>query len=384
MLDRLLTKFRSFDWGIVLAAMVLFCFGLAAIYSVELSHEAARFASLEKQLVSFAIAATVATGVALSNYVQLRNYARVLYLVGIVLLVAVLLIGTEVRGTKGWFDLGPLSFQPVEFMKVALVVTFARYFGEHARRRFGWKEIVTSGLLTLLPVGLVMLQPDLGSASILIGIWGFVLLFAGVRWVHFAVIGGAGACAALIFWLFLISEYQVNRIMVFLNPALDPLGTGYNIAQAKIAIGAGRLFGSGLGFGSQSQLKFLPESQTDFIFAVIAEELGFIGVALVLGAISLLVWRLLRLVRLSRDGFTGFLAVGILGALFVQMFINIGVNLAILPATGVALPLVSYGGSSLLITMIFLGIAQSVASRVRPADALKDPWYTIDNNAKIM
>lgn len=160
--------------------------------------------------------------------------------------------------------------------------------------------------------------------------------------------------------------------MVFIDPELDPLGSGYNILQATIAIGSGRLFGRGLGFGSQSQLKFLPESQTDFIFAVIAEELGFIGALVLFLAFGLLFWRILVLISRAKDHFTAFLAAGLFGALFVQVTVNIGVNLAILPATGVALPFVSYGGSSVLISLLMVGILQSIAVHERPADRVSD------------
>lgn len=384
MFGRLTAFLRSLDWGVLLAVLFLFCFGLAAIYSVELSNDTRSFPSVQKQLIAFLIGLGVATAIARWNYLQLRNYARALYLGSLGLLVLVLLFGVALNSSRSWFLIGPMSFQPVELMKVSLVVVLARYFGEHARKRFGWKEIMTSGIMTMIPVGLVMLQPDLGSASILVGIWLFMLVFAGIRWIHIAVIGGIGGFFATIFGLFFIKPYQVERINTFLNPGLDPLGEGYNIIQAKIAIGAGQFFGRGLGFGSQSQLKFLPESQTDFVFAVIAEELGFIGVMMLLGAVGILSWRLFRLVKLSRDGFTSFLVAGAMSALFIQIFLNIAVNLAIVPATGVTLPFVSAGGSSLLISLVFIGIIQSVATRVRPGDTLTNPWYTIDNNAKIV
>jgi rod shape determining protein RodA len=283
-----------------------------------------------------------------------------LYLAGLALLVAVIFFGTEVNGTKGWFVFGPISFQPVEFMKLALAVELARYFGEHAHRRFGWRDIFGSGLVVAVPVVLTMLQPDLGSASLLVGMWGAVLFFAGLRKSQALILGLIGVALAVSAWFFVFDDYQKERVYVFLDPARDASFRGYNITQAKIAIGSGQLFGRGLGFGSQSQLKFLPSSQTDFVFAVIAEELGFVGVSILLLAFAVLSWRILRIAKLSRDNFTSFLAIGIFGGLSVQMVVNIGVDLALLPATGVALPLVSYGGSSLIITLTMLGIVESI------------------------
>ncbi|MBU1126448.1 MAG: rod shape-determining protein RodA [Patescibacteria group bacterium] len=363
-----LRQIQRFDWLLMLGVFILFAFGLAAIYSVELSRESSDFILVKKQLVAFLIGIVFLVAISYSNYLQLRNYARIIYVIGVLLLVAVLIFGTELRGTTGWFIVAGISFQPVEFMKIALVIELARYFGEHARRRFGWREIISSGMLVAVPFCLTALQPDLGSAMLLLGMWVVVMFFAGLRASHASVIAVTSAVIAVIGWFFVLKDYQKERIHVFLNPALDPLVSGYNIAQAKIAIGSGQLFGRGLGFGSQSQLKFLPESETDFVFAVIAEELGFFGVAVVLAAFALIFWRFLYIARNARDNFTSFLIIAIFGALFVQMAVNIGVNLAILPTTGIALPFMSYGGSSLLSSFVLIGIAQSIAVRMRPGE----------------
>ncbi len=367
-LSRWLRQLQRFDWLLMLGVFVLFVFGLAAIYSVELSRESADFILVKKQLVAFVIGFILMIIFAYSNYLQLRNYGRIIYVIGVLLLVAVLIFGTELRGTTGWFIVAGVSFQPVEFMKIALIIELARYFGEHARRRFGWREIGASGLLVAVPFILTAIQPDLGSATLLLGIWLVMMFFAGLRLSHASVISLSGIAVAVLGWFFVLKDYQKERIYVFLNPSLDPLVSGYNITQAKIAIGSGQLFGRGLGFGSQSQLKFLPESETDFVFAVIAEELGFFGVAVVLAAFALVFWRLLFIARYARDNFTSFLMVAIFGSLFVQMTVNIGVNLAILPATGIALPFMSYGGSSLLSSMVLVGIVQSIAVRMRPGE----------------
>ncbi len=358
-----LNVFRRFDWIFFVSTTVLFLLGLAAIYSVELSREAAEFALIRKQLIACGLGLILYFVLASTNVISLRNYARGMYLFGVLLLVLVLLFGREISGTKGWFVIFGFSFQPVEFMKFALAVQLARYFGEHARRRFGWKEIFGSGLLMAIPFGLVMMQPDLGSALLLFGLWVMLMIFAGIKIHHVSVLAGIGGAFSILSWFFLLQPFQKNRINVFLNPELDPLGVGYNINQAKIAIGSGKLFGRGLGFGSQSQLKFLPESQTDFIFAVIAEELGFLGIMILLSAWAIVFWRIVHSAYSARDNFSAFLAAGIFSLFFVQMTVNIGVNMAILPATGIALPFVSYGGSSLLISCMMAGVAQSMMMR---------------------
>lgn len=359
---------QRFDWLLILGVLVLFVFGISAIYSVELSREGAEFALVKKQSIAFVLGAVVMVALARFNYRMLRNWGRALYLIGIVLLVLVLIFGTTINGTTGWFVIFGVSFQPVEFMKIALVVQLSRYFGEHARRKFGWKEVAGSGFLVFVPVLLTMLQPDLGSAAILVGLWGVMLFFAGLRFAHAAVLFGSGLLAGILGWFFVLADYQKQRLEVFLNPELDALGTGYNVTQAKIAIGSGGWFGRGLGFGSQSQLQFLPEAQTDFIFSVIAEELGFIGVCILFLAVLLVLWRILRSARFARDHFSKFLILGIFGLFLVQFAVNIGVNLSLLPATGIALPFVSAGGTSLLISLGIIGILQSIAVRRRPGD----------------
>ncbi len=367
---RFFRELQRFDWLLLLATFVLFAFGMAAIYSVELSRETLEFSLTKKHAIIFVMATVIMVVLANLNYLFLKSWGRALYLIGVALMVLVLFFGTELNGTTGWFILAGISFQPVEFMKVALAVQLARYFGEHARRRFSWKEILGSGLLVVVPTVLAILQPDLGSAVLLLGMWVVVMFFAGLRAHHAAILAAAAAVVSWIGWAFVLADYQRERLQVFIDPSLDPLGSGYNITQAKIAIGSGQLFGRGLGFGSQSQLQFLPESQTDFIFAVIAEELGFIGVIVVLAAIGLLLWRMLTSARQARDNFTSFLAIGIFGIFVVQAVVNIGVNLALLPTTGVALPLVSAGGTSLLISMIMVGIIESIVVHLRPGDKI--------------
>lgn len=377
MLSDMLRIVRRLDGILLISAFVLFAFGLAAIFSVELSR-GAEYAFLRKQLIALVIGIGALWVVAATNYHMLRNYARILYLLGVISLISVLVFGRTLNGSTGWFVIGGFAFQPVEFMKVALGVAFARYFGERASRRFSWRDLLTSGAYTAIPIGLLMLQPDLGGAAILAGMWAVFVLFAGIRASQVGVLAGLAVLSGVIGWTFVFADYQKDRVMTFLNPALDPLKTGYNVAQAKIAIGSGGLWGRGLGEGSQSQLRFLPESQTDFVFAVIAEELGFVGVVVVLGALAVLLLRMLRIAQVSRDTFGAYLCVAAFAIIFVEAVVHIGANLSLIPATGVALPYVSYGGSSLLLSLAILGLVQSVAVRLAPGDRLlaSDAVYT--------
>jgi rod shape determining protein RodA len=355
--------FKKFDWWLAVAVCVLVCLGLTAIYSVALSQESADFLFVKKQGIALFLGVILFSAMTWSNYRQLRSFSLVLYIFGLLLLVGVLIFGNTIRGTTGWYSLFGFSFQPVELMKIIMVVVLGKYFADRARRQIGIKEILVSAILIALPVGLVLLQPDLGSALVLLSIWVVLLIFAGAKKRHLFTLLIGGAVVFVLAWSFMFADYQKARISTFLNPTADPLGQGYNVSQAVIAVGSGEWFGRGLGFGSQSQLKFLPESQTDFIFAVIAEELGFFGVLVVLGAFSILFIRIFRLIKYSGDDFTDALLVGIGTVIFFQFIVNIGMNLGLMPVTGIALPFLSYGGSSLLITMLMLGVVESVALR---------------------
>jgi len=356
-------KLRSMDWVLFLSVLVLLFLGMAAIYSVDLSRDATDLTNVKKQCVALVIATVIALVVLYSNYQFLEHYRIWLYIFGIFLLIAVLFLGHTIRGARGWFEFGFVSFQPVEFMKAGTIVMLASYFSRRARRYFGWKEFLESFAIVLLPIVIVMFQPDFGSAAVLMGIWFIMALFAGMPMRTLLMFFLCGAVLFTIAWFGFFAPYQKDRITTFLNPTADPLGQGYNVAQAVIAIGAGGFFGRGLGFGTQSQLKFLPESQTDFIFAVIAEELGFFGVTLLLGAFAVIFARVSRLVRLSRDNFTSYLLLGITAVIFLHVLVNAGMNLGVVPVTGIGLPFVSYGGSSLIIFLFYIGVIESIAIR---------------------
>jgi rod shape determining protein RodA len=363
-MGRLRETFARADLLFLFSVITLVAFGLLAIYSIALSNPASYFSLVRKQLVATVIGSAAFVFAAVANYRLLRGYRWPLYALSILGLVAVLFFGVTVRGTTGWFAIGGFHFQPVEFAKLALAVVLAQELSDRAGRVVPLKTCLVTGLFTLVPVTLTLLQPDLGSALMLLGTWVAILLFAGLkrRYVFsFFALAGAAAAAA---WRFFLADFQRARLLTFFDPTNDPLGEGYNVRQAIIGIGSGGWFGRGLGFGSQSQLKFIPESQTDFIFAVVAEELGFVGVVLLLFAFFVLFQRLLYHARRAPDTFTSFLILAIGISLFLPFVVNIGMNLGLLPVTGVALPLVSYGGSALIVTLTMLGVVASAIARM--------------------
>ncbi len=363
-LSRIGSAFRGYDWMLTLVAFVLTAIGLAAIYSVDLSR-GETLAFFPTQSIALAIGLVLSLVAGSLHKTRYEASARIVYIGGLLLLIAVLFFGQTVRGTTGWFRVGPFSFQPAEFAKVALVLLLGWWVSKQGRRFDRWDFVVSSGLATGLLVGLILLQPDFGSAFILLVIWLMLLLLVGVKRRHIIVLICVAVAATVVSWFFLFEPYQKDRVFTFLHPERDPLGTGYNVTQSIVAIGAGRLFGRGLGFGSQSQLHFLPEAQTDFIFAVIGEELGFVGAAVLLLLYILLLWRLIRIARACQDEFSAYTVLGIALLLCTQVVINIGGTIGLLPVTGVPLPFVSYGGSSLIITWLLIGIAQSMLHATR-------------------
>lgn len=343
------------------ATLVLTLFGFSAIYSITLSDTGQGFLLVQKQAAALALGLLLAGLVVWSNYRWARSFALPIYLVSCLALLAVLFFGETIRGTTGWFPIFGFHFQPVELAKIGVIITLARYFADYRQSGLSWKNILLSGAIVALPTGLTLLQPDLGSALLLLGVWFFLLFFAGLKIRQAALIFLVATAVFVVAWFFLFADYQKSRFTSFLNPSNDPMGESYNARQAIIGVGSGNLFGRGLGFGSQSQLKFTPESQTDFIFAVLAEEFGFLGVLLLFGAYYLLLRRLFLRASRSRDDFTSFLLIGIASLFFISFLVNVGMNLGLLPVTGIALPFVSYGGSALIVSLVMVGLVESVA-----------------------
>lgn len=344
------------------AVFLLVATGLAAIYSVDLSRGGA-LVYFRKQLLAAGIGVVLLVGASLTHFTWFRSSAKAFYAAALLLLVGVMFFGTNIRGSRSWFTFGGFSFQPLEAAKVGVIFLLA-YIVYHFGRRFERPLFfVGTGLMTLLVVALVMLERDLGSSMVILTIWFGTMLLVGARRRHILMLVGSGMVVAVFGWFFLLHPYQKERVLNFLHPERDALGTGYNSTQALIAVGAGKITGRGLGFGSQSQLRFLPEAQTDFIFSVIAEELGFAGVTALLVLYSVMLWRLLLIVRASTDDFISVTVSGIAILFFSQLLVNVGANIGLLPITGVTLPFVSYGGSSLIINLFLVGVAEAMVGK---------------------
>ncbi len=283
-----------------------------------------------------------------------------LYFLCILSLLGLFFFAPEIRGVKSWYKIGPVSFNPIEFTKIVLIILLAKYFSMRHIEMYRLKHILLSGFYILLPVVLIFPQPDLGSIIILIILWIGVLIISGIKLRHFLILAFCGLLILALSWSFLLRNYQKERIMSFFAPQIEPLGMGWNQAQAKIAIGSGGIFGQGLGSGSQTRYGFLPEPHTDFIFAAIAEEAGLVGISIMLLLFVILIWRVMKIAITSQSNFPRLFASGLAIVLFSQIFIHIGMNLGILPVIGIPLPLVSYGGSGLIATCIGLGILQSI------------------------
>jgi rod shape determining protein RodA len=283
----------------------------------------------------------------------------ILYSISLASLVGLFFFAPEIRGVKSWYKIGPVSVDPIEFIKIILIILLAKYFSTRHIEMYKIKHILLSGFFVFLPAVLIFLQPDLGSVLILIALWIGILIISGISLRHFLILV---LCFLLIFilsWNFVLKDYQKQRIISLFYP-IDPLGVSWSQNQSKIAIGSGGILGQGIEKGSQTQYGFLPEPQTDFIFASLAEELGLIGISALFLFLSILIWRIIKIAINSQTNFSRFYASGIAVLLISQIFIHIGMNVGILPIIGIPLPLISYGGSSLIATFIGLGILQSI------------------------
>ncbi|TSC84001.1 MAG: Uncharacterized protein G01um101413_804 [Parcubacteria group bacterium Gr01-1014_13] len=350
---------RSFDWPLFTAVFLLILMGMAAIYSVDLSRGVNLF-YFKKQLLALSIGLVILFVAGMSQHTLWRYLAKWWYLFSLLLMVSVLIFGQTVRGTRGWFSFGGFSFQPVEMAKIGLILMIAYIISRFGRRFDRPLFFFGTAIVAFLLLILTMLQPDLGSAILLGIIWFGMVWSVGARRLYVILLVTGVALLAVTSWFFFLKDYQKDRLANFVNPGRDPLGSGYNVTQSIIAVGAGKLFGRGLGFGSQSQLRFLPEAQTDFIFSVIGEELGLAGVSAILVLFGIIFWRLILIIKKSDDDFVAATATGILILFFAQLFTNAGANLGLLPVTGVTLPFVSYGGSSLVINLLLVGILESM------------------------
>ena len=271
------------------------------------------------------------------------------------------------KGAQSWFDLGFASFQPSDVAKLALILVLAKYFSKrHVEIKYV-RHIVVSFIYAAIPVFLILLQPDLGSALVLMAIWFGMVFVSGISKKHLFAVGLSGVVVVLFAWFFVFEPYQKNRIMTFLNPLENVRTSGYNVYQSQIAIGSGQLSGKGVGLGTQSRLEFLPEHETDFIFAAFAEEWGFIGASLAVLLFAVLLLRILYNALLAQTNFETFFMLGVLFFFSVHIFVNVGMNVGLMPVTGIPLPFMSYGGSHTLIEWVALGIIMGMSTYNRSA-----------------
>ncbi len=364
-MGRIFELFQRIDWMLLTVALTLTSIGLVAIYGIGISQEPADLFLFQKQFVTALLGCAGIFILTLLDYRHLRAYSLVLYLLGAALLLAVLFLGVEVNGTQGWFRLGALSFQPIEVAKVTLAIYLAALYAKRGRGKLSWTTFLMGGVATGLYVLLALFQPDFGSGMVLILIWGGISAFAGLPKRAWYLIPILLLTTGALVWTVGLQDYQRNRIESFLDPTLDPRGSGYNAIQARIAIGSGGIFGKGIGEGSQARLRFLPAAATDFIFAVVGEEMGLVGVTFVFIMFFLLLSRFLKLGNDSEDDFAAYMLVGLGSMCLVHLIVNAGMNLGLLPITGIPMPFLSAAASNLLVVYACIGLAQSVAVRRR-------------------
>lgn len=353
---------RHIDWPLLVLTLALASYGALLIYSA--TQASVGFSELRLQLGWIVVGIVGLAATASFDYLKLKTYSGVFYGICVVLLVLVFIIGKVALGAQRWIPIGPFNLQPSEFAKIALIIMLAALLSKRKEGVASNRDIAVACGYSLVFILLVFIQPDLGTALVFGAITVGILYAAGINlWVLVGLGGATALGAAIAVKLNILHQYQVNRLLVFLNPQSDPTGAGYNITQAKIAIGSGQFFGRGLFLGSQTRLNFIPHGDTDFIFAVLGEQLGFIGILVLITLFGLLLWRIAKIALNSRDMFGTLICAGVIASLLFQAFTNIGMNIGIMPVTGIPLPLISYGGSSFLTTMISLGLVLSVAMR---------------------
>lgn len=358
---KIIAHLRKLDWVLVSSFLGLVSVGLLSIYSSSLGR--GDFSNFEKQVLFLGVGLGCIIALSFFDYRFLRNNPYLilfLYGVGLAALAGLFFFAPEIRGTKGWYRIFGVSLDPVEYVKLVMVILIAKYFALRHVEGYRIRHVVLTGIYFFIPMALIALQPNLGPAFILGFLWIVLLGVAGIRFRYLLSLLLVGAVVLAVGWSAILLDYQKNRIISFLEPDLDPLGIGWSQLQAKIAIGNGGIFGQGFGQGTQARYGFLSEPHTDFIFAAIAEEFGLLGVFLLFALLAVLIWRIIKTGLAAQDNFSRLYAAGLATLFVAQTFINIGMNLGLLPIIGLSLPFVSYGGSSLIFGSLGLGILLSI------------------------
>ncbi len=363
--------FRGVDWALAFSAVALALLGLSAMKSFGIGDGATATAVndyyFNRQIVWIICGILVFIFALLVDWEFLKSNSIILLFFYLLMLVflGVLLLGggSIVKGAESWYKVYSVALQPVEFMKILLVLVLAKYFSRRHVEIARFFHIFVSGIYVAVPVILVMLQPDFGSAVVMSALWFGMALVGGIKLRHILYLLGIAVIAGIIFWNFVFLPFQKSRILAFLEPARDVRGAGYHALQSTIAVGSGEILGKGIGFGTQSRLSFLPEKESDFIFAAFAEEWGLIGVLIIFLFFGVVMWRILRAGIYGESNFEKLYAAG-LAILFVsQAAIHVGMNIGLLPITGLGMPFMSYGGSSLVSSFLAVGILESLNNR---------------------
>ena len=370
---KIIRKYAGIDWILFLATIPLLAAGLISMRSF--GNESNYY--FTRQLFWIGISVFVFFVFSLIDWRFLRKSELLAgFFVLISFFLAILLVlGKTVKGAASWFDLGLFSIEPVDPLKIVVILILAKYFSRRHIEIANIRHIILPSLYVFIPTLLVFLQPDFGSSIIIFLIWLGMMLVSGINKKHLLVIFLIAVATLASAWLFAFKPYQKARILTFIDPARDARGAGYNALQSMIAVGSGQFFGKGIGFGSQSRLEFLPEHQTDFVFAAFAEEWGFVGALFIFLFYGIIIWRIFRIAALGRSNFESLYGIGVAVFLTAHFFVNIGMNIGIMPITGTTLPFLSYGGTHMLTVYTALGILMGMrrySRHTHPDDAEKE------------
>ncbi|MGC9605456.1 MAG: rod shape-determining protein RodA [Minisyncoccia bacterium] len=363
----------NIDWWLVGAIVPILAAGLATMYSFTGDNS---FAVHQLVWISLSLAAFFAMSRVDVRFLRTTTASVALFAVSALLLGSLFVLGRVSHGAESWLSFGAFSFQPSDLAKISLIVVLAKYFSRRHIEIANIRHILVSGAYALALFILVILHPDLGSAVTIALVWLGMVMVSGISKKHLFALLGVGLLAAALLWNFGFKSYQKDRILNFIEPLSNVHSTGYNAYQSTIAVGSGGLFGKGLGYGTQSRLKFLPEYQTDFIFAAFAEEWGLVGIFILLGLYGVVIWRVIRAAQRGATNFEILYGAGVAVYLIVHIGINVGMNLHLLPVTGTPLPFMSYGGTHMMSEFLLLGVLMAMMRYARPAhkDAVKNEF----------
>lgn len=366
-------SFVDIDWILFLSTIPLLAAGLISMRSFGLGND--YFFSRQLLWITFSVLAFFIFSVIDWRFLKKSEIIALFFFAANFFLAILLVFGKTVKGSASWFNFGFFSVEPVDPLKIIIILTLAKYFSRRHIEIANIKHIILPSLYVFLPAFLVFLQPDFGSAIVVFLIWLGMMMVSGINKRHLFVIFLVVAITMVSVWLFVFKPYQKDRVRTFLDPMRDVKGAGYNALQSMIAVGSGQLFGKGIGFGSQSRLEFLPEHQTDFIFAAFAEEWGFVGAMFIFLFYGIVIWRVLKNTSLGQSNFESLYGIGVAVFLTAHFFVNVGMNIGVLPVTGITLPFLSYGGTHMLTVYTALGILMGMrrySRHTHPDDAEKE------------